>query len=290
MKKLIILVGPPGSGKSRFAKDVIPDYVYINQDSQGKGHINIFNDAISRRWDVIVDRMNFSKAQRDIYLKPAKDAGYETEIVVIHESSETCLSRMASRTNHPTIKDQETALKVMNFFLSRYERVEDNEADHVTRVWPSQSKVRAIYCDLDGTLCDVEHRRHFVRGEGKKDWKSFFEGISLDPINEPVERVVKCMSHLIYPIVYCTGRSEQYRDVTTEWLSRHGLLNLDHGTYLFMRPRSDSRADFITKELLLDFEVLTRFDILFCLDDRDQVVDMLRRRGLTVFQVAKGDF
>ena len=57
-----------------------------------------------------------------------------------------------------------------------------------------------------------------------------------------------------------------------------------------MRDRHDSRMDAIVKEILLDFEILTRYEIFFCLDDRDQVVKMLRSRGQTVLQVAEGDF
>jgi membrane protease subunit (stomatin/prohibitin family) len=33
---------------------------------------------------------------------------------------------------------------------------------------------KVIICDLDGTLCDCEHRRHFTQGE-EKNWDKFFE-------------------------------------------------------------------------------------------------------------------
>jgi hypothetical protein len=46
----------------------------------------------------------------------------------------------------------------------------------------------------------------------------------------------------------------------------------------------------LVKENILDFELLTRFNILFAIDDRQQVVDMWRRRGITALQCAKGDF
>lgn len=52
--KLTLLVGPPGSGKSTFAKKRIEEdgdhgaaTVYVNQDSQGKqGHQEIFRNAL----------------------------------------------------------------------------------------------------------------------------------------------------------------------------------------------------------------------------------------------------
>lgn len=57
-----------------------------------------------------------------------------------------------------------------------------------------------------------------------------------------------------------------------------------------MRNRHDMRQDSIIKEILLDFEILTTYNIKVWLDDRQQVVDMLRKRNIPVFQVAKGDF
>ena len=36
-----------------------------------------------------------------------------------------------------------------------------------------------IIFDIDGTLMDIEHRRHFVSGS-KKDWKSFVDNIKYD--------------------------------------------------------------------------------------------------------------
>ena len=59
---------------------------------------------------------------------------------------------------------------------------------------------------------------------------------------------------------------------------------------LYMRNRVDSRQDSIIKEILFDFEILTRYDILMWFDDRQQVVDKIRSRGVTVFQVAPGNF
>ena len=36
--------------------------------------------------------------------------------------------------------------------------------------------------DIDGTLMNIDHRRHFVEGE-TKDWKSFEENIKYDSVN-----------------------------------------------------------------------------------------------------------
>lgn len=35
---------------------------------------------------------------------------------------------------------------------------------------------KAIIVDLDGTLANVDHRMHHVRGEGRKNWKRTWPG------------------------------------------------------------------------------------------------------------------
>ena len=39
-----------------------------------------------------------------------------------------------------------------------------------------------IVCDIDGTIANLSHRLHFIQPEegGKKDWDSFFAGVSDD--------------------------------------------------------------------------------------------------------------
>jgi predicted kinase len=312
MPKITILVGCPGSGKSTYAKDMIENdadhgavIVRVSQDDQGKpGHMKIFEKALENNDNIIVDRMNFDKAQRNRYLDPAKKAGYETRIIVFHVPMVTCLERCNARVGHPTIQDSKSASQAVNFFFSNYERVSDDEADKIERLgWVGDNAPRAIYSDLDGTLCNVEHRRHFVRPPNpiighfdvvteenplpvfKKNWPAFFAGIKDDTVNDQVMDILNKYKDS-HKIIYCTGRSDNFKRVTQDWLDKH---NAPAGE-LYMRNRHDSRQDNIVKEILLDFEILTRFSVFFCLDDRNQVVDMLRGRGLVVMQVADGDF
>lgn len=287
MSNLILLVGPPGCGKSTFCYDY-PNYVRISQDDQGKdGHARAFLNAIEKSQDIIVDRMNFNKEQRNRYLVPAKNAGYVTRIIVLHESSKVCLQRMSLRQNHPTIKTEENALAALQTFFTKYERVEDCEADIIDRVWPKREKTPAIVSDIDNTLADATHREHFVNGPGKKDWKSFFDKMGEDKSNQWCVSILDLMSGK-FDILLTSARPDDYREVTTTWL-------FDNHVYydkLIMRRKGDYRKDDIVKEILYEFEIKSHYDVLFWIDDRKQVIDKIRSHGIVVLDCAgpKGNF
>jgi predicted kinase len=286
--EIILMVGPPGSGKSYVSKEFeARTYKRISQDDMGKdGHLDEFTNALFANRHIVVDRMNFSKEQRDRYLEPAKRLGYRTRIIVMHVPSDTCYQRCVLRKDHPTIKDSSTASKVIDFFFSKYERVEDSEADVVERRGWDGTKEPAIWCDLDGTLCNIDGRLHHVKTEGKKkDWKAFFQDIPKDKVNEWCRDIIWSFENTTR-IVFASGRSDDHRMNTVTWLQDHGV-NYHN---LFMRRRNDFRQDFIVKEIILEFEVLPQYNIKFAIDDRKQVVDMLRKHGVTVLQCAEGNF
>jgi len=285
-QELIILVGPPGSGKSTYAKEKYPSYFYINQDSQGKEeHLKLFKEALKENKNIIVDRMNFNKDQRNRYLQPAKDLGYKSKIIVFHVPKQTCIDRCIDRQDHPTIKLEEDAYKAVNFFFKSYERVEDNEADEIERLGWLTYYNPIIVSDLDGTLCNLDHRLHFIKNE-KKDWKSFFNNLIHDTPNDWCLELLKGVrGH--NRILFCSGRPDSYRKQTEEWLDEN--IQSDY-EYLFMRSRNDFRQDDIVKEIILEFEIKTRYTVLCWIDDRKQVVDKIRSHGITVLQCAPGDF
>lgn len=289
---LLLLIGPPGSGKSTKAHDLIYNdgdhgaaTVYVSQDAQGKdGHMKKFEAALHFHQDIIIDRMNFNVEQRAKYVVAAKKLGYKISALVLHENEQTCRERCRNRKDHPTIKSEEDASRAINMFFKRYERPTEAEGiDKINFLYPKGDKPMVVWCDLDGTLCDTTHRQHLV---ANKDWKNFFKELVKDPVNIPVMKTLEATTASGIKLAYCSGRPDDYIKETKEWLLSNSAPQGD----LYMRRRGDFRKDSIVKEIILDFEILSRYNVLFALDDRDQVVKKLRERGITVFQVAEGNF
>lgn len=136
-----------------------------------------------------------------------------------------------------------------------------------------------IVFDIDGTIADLNHRVHHVNGK-YKDWNAFNSGLHLD---EPIDEMIEINNQLYasrFPIFLCSGRSEDQRKVTEEWLSTNGV------SYekLFMRPSGDYRPDHIIKEEMLKQWQADGYQPFIIFDDRPTVVEMWRKNGLYVLQ------
>ncbi|KKN90148.1 hypothetical protein LCGC14_0232640 [marine sediment metagenome] len=172
----------------------------------------------------------------------------------------------------------------------------------------------AVLCDIDGTLANIDHRRHFidrycpncprerrtvwvldeVRGRicttcesklTKADWKSFFAGMKDDVVCYPVANILHACKALGFKIVLVTARYEEHKAVTEDWLKRNYVEYDD----LYMRCDGDSRKDVLVKKDMLAL-IRAAYLIHFVIDDRQQMVDMWREEGLTCFQVADGNY
>ena len=142
--------------------------------------------------------------------------------------------------------------------------------------------------DLDGTVADLTHRLHFITGE-IKDWDTFYKACYNDaPIFEVIT-IARALDTAGHTIVYSTGRVTSVYEFTKKWLQKYRLPQCDR---VYMRPDGDHREDAVVKSELLDNinadYANEKLGGIF--EDRQQVVDMYRARGLRVFQVAKGDF
>ena len=150
---------------------------------------------------------------------------------------------------------------------------------------------KAILVDIDGTLADVDHRLHFIRGteregKGKKDWHSFHDQCIHDQPNLWCMELVKIYKENGFTIILLTGRGEDYRKQTLTWLSQHNI-PFDE---LHMRAKTTHLADYEVKKETYEKEIAPKYNIRFVLEDRASVVAMWREIGLTCLQCAPGDF
>lgn len=105
--KVIILVGPPGSGKSTFSSKY-SNYVRISQDELGDRYkcLELFRKSLKDGKNVIVDRCNINKMQRRLWVGLAKELKVkEINCVQLVVNPELCIKRINERKGHPTIKE-----------------------------------------------------------------------------------------------------------------------------------------------------------------------------------------
>ncbi|MEX2535054.1 MAG: HAD family acid phosphatase [Trueperaceae bacterium] len=151
---------------------------------------------------------------------------------------------------------------------------------------PEREIPTKIICDLDGTLADIEHRVHHIRGGRPRDWDAFFQACPDDlPIHNTIH-LVQRLHEVGFCVLIVSGRSDLVRAETEEWLEKHEV-PYDR---LLMRRDMDHRSDTIVKAEMVDELGIGPEDVLMVLDDRNKVVDMWRERGFHTFQVAPGDF
>lgn len=154
--------------------------------------------------------------------------------------------------------------------------------------------------DLDGTLALIEHRRHFVEGP-QKDWRAFFAACVDDKPNAPVIRTLQALRKAGAECWIWSGRSDEVRQQTVEWLCKHGCFGHPVTTLPWwpfaaperfrMRPAGDYTPDDELKRRWLDEMEPPEFSRLVAVfDDRDKVVAMWRSLGVPCFQVAPGEF
>jgi FMN phosphatase YigB (HAD superfamily) len=146
--------------------------------------------------------------------------------------------------------------------------------------------MKTVIFDIDGTLADIRHRRVFLEGE-RPDWFRFNEAMGDDTPNIPITSLYKTLWESgQYQMEIVTGRNERFRQITERWLTWNEI----PFSRLTMRPNKDQRPDYIIKQEILDGFLSEGLDITFTVDDRQQVVDMWRRNGITCLQCDVGDF
>lgn len=139
-----------------------------------------------------------------------------------------------------------------------------------------------VIFDLDGTIADISHRTHFVRG-GNKEWDSFFAACVDDRPNWPVVRALEAHRDAGHTVEIWSARSDVVRHETETWLDETACVPSRLLTR--MRSAGDNTPDTVLKRYWLNqLHESERPDIVY--DDRQRVVDMWREEGIACFQVA----
>lgn len=160
-------------------------------------------------------------------------------------------------------------------------------------------KQPAIIVDIDGTISNYAHRKHFLAPLGANrerndpavnssvQWDRFnSEAINDKPIDEVLKIVRWAKNASNTRILLLTGRNDKYRQTTKDWLHLHRVPH----DMLLMRKYGDWRSDVDVKLELYHSRIAPSHDVLFALEDRDKIVEMWRNLGIRCLQVAKGEY
>jgi predicted kinase len=319
----MVTQGLPGSGKSTWAfeqlkkepgrwKRINNDHLRLmldggvfsrdNEDMLKVATFQLVSLALTSGFDVILDNTYLNpKALNKVH----QFAASWGDVKVIHKvfpvDVEECLRRNAlreglARVPDKAITDMAKAAKIeKNGFPSDkevyYPRVEKLEYPDL----PSNRK-KAIIVDLDGTLANINGRNPYDASNCAEDRP-----------NMHVVELVKAMYKQGYTILFVSGRMDSYREQTKTFIEHHVTkLERDDESYpggsyhyyevpieyeLFMRKDGDSRKDSIIKQEIYENDIVQKYDVLFCVDDRPQVVRTWRYEiGLPVFAVDDREF
>jgi len=159
MKTLYILVGPPGSGKSWYARHELPGVFRVSQDEMGKRHLEEFGQAIAQGRDTVVDRMNFDRLQRARYIAAARKQGYRIVCVWFDVDAPVCLRRLASRKGHPTVAADADYEAIVGFYFKQLVEPAEDEYDELRVV------TKRAYAKVADLRAECEGRRVIVVGD-----------------------------------------------------------------------------------------------------------------------------
>jgi protein phosphatase len=132
MPELVLLIGNIGSGKTTYCQTKLPHYTHISQDEQGKSnHRKLFEDAISRNENIIIDRQGHIREQRKYYLDLAKQHDYHTKIIWLKVDKSLCERRVLARKDHPTVSLKDNIRGIINQHIKSLQGPTRDEADEI---------------------------------------------------------------------------------------------------------------------------------------------------------------
>ena len=148
------------------------------------------------------------------------------------------------------------------------------------------SKVKLYVFDIDGTMANIDHRKHHLVTKGnKKNWEPFFREQRKDTPHWPVFDVMKALTLTGNKCIVVTGRMEQHRQDSFEWINEHHDLPFPNDD-LYMRANGDHTDDDelkwnIVQKILKDNP---DYELAALFDDRHRIIDKFRSEGVYTFE------
>lgn len=298
MTEMIITRGLPRSGKSTYARS------WVAQSPKTRAHFRraffepmaggnvelaeemktaAINTAITAGMDIIVSDNHTSSSDIRTIVAHGLRAGYTVSIVDIKENLDVLIKRDKASANplgESAIRKEWKRHGGGKRWPESSEIItrESSRADVGYAPYRNDIKLpSAILVDVDGTV---------AINPGTRDFRDYSEAVLKDEPNWPVIQAVNSARASGVKIIIMSGRMDKCATHTVNWLNTHGV-GFDE---MYMRPTGDERPDWIIKDEMVRAHIENRFHIVYCLDDRNQVVDHHRAMGYTVFQVAPGNF
>jgi len=303
MRTVMILRGLPGCGKSTFARELLRKeskrWKRVNRDDlrnmMDDGTFNhdreefvrsvqdhLILQALRDGYDVIVDNTHLvPQTLKKLHRLLASVGDIKAIEKCFNVSIEECKKRNALRDGKAKVPDNVIEGMAKGSGINRGRVLEDRECYYPPRegqgVYEADASLPpAIICDLDGTLSLLNGRNPFDASNCDKDLP-----------NTPVITCVLAMVAAGHNLVFMSGRENKYREPTERFIAQY-LPGVPYE--LHMRATADSRKDSIVKGELFEANVAEKYNVIFVLDDRNQVIDYWRSIGLAAFQVAEGNF
>lgn len=287
-QKLIMCRGLPASGKSTWAKEYVkntPSSVRINNDEMRasfywrefnrededmitQSRLDILFRYLSSDYTVVVDNTNLNPIHESTLRKMASDNKIHFEIKEFPVDVETCIERDKLRDNPVW----ENVIRSM----SKKWGYTPKKPTEFKEVKQNTSLTKAIIVDIDWTIAKMEWRNPYD-----------FSLVHTDTLHRDVVDLVGAFINRNpeVELLIVSWRWEECRKETESWLRSFHI----YPKKLYMRGLNDKRKDSQVKyEILL--EIIKEFNILWVMDDRNQVVQMWREAWLRCFQVADGNF
>lgn len=311
---LVVLVGPAGCGKSRFARRHFASEEILSSDDfralvagdagdqrATPAAFSLLGHALAermkRRRFTVVDATNLTPRDRRRLLGVAAQHQVPAAAIAFDVPLAVCQQRAAERLErtvppdiiarqHATFRRHLDGLGDEGFAEVAVLSVEDLDTVEVERAptlsapGPAPEGARrlppAAIIDLDGTLASATWREHHLRG-GRKDWAGFFAGMKRDA---PVPGLVDLTAWIAHhaAVILLTGRPADHATVVRRWLADHAVPY----DLLLMRPSGDRRPDTVMKRERYHHDVAPSYDVRIVIDDRPSVIEMWRQEGLYV--------